>query len=572
MVQPNYWQRLQKRRISRRNLLVAGGTVALGGATAMVVGCGGGSDNNGSSSNDGTPRPSGGPPVSGGDITFGRLLNVLGIDPHIDLTGLDIDSLLYSYIYSWDPIDEEIILNNVAEEFEHPDDLTFIFKIRPGIETHPGDYPGAGETLTAEDVRQSFNRRGTSITAPDKRFAFKIAGSKDPTMLLPALQTPDPMTFKFVMAEPFVPSIREMANATWAIVPAKVIDEYGLRLSQKAFGSGPYMLDSFRGNEKIVLRKHPNYFHQGRPYPETLTYIVITEGSSLLAAFESGAHDVNGSILNKRAFDELKDDPEYTVARSPSLFYPCIQYKWKAPYTDIRVREAINLALNREEFINTINDGEGQYNGPIQWFQRKWALPQEELRAFYPFDLEKATGLMDEAGYADGFTTKMKIPKLTGATFIADSAGRIKQQLEKINITVEIDEVEIGTFIASVILPGNFETTFFPNLPYDEPDRPLSFYHSRGVTGQGNWTNYSNPELDKLIDKQSTQFVESERQETINAAQRMILKEHGPQITLPFGFQYSARHSYVHFPFEIGQPYPEDILPWGSDLWTEENA
>jgi len=571
MEQLNYWQRLQKRRISRRNLLVAGGTVALGGATALVVGCGGG-DSNGTSNGNGTPRPSGGPPAAGGDITFGRLLNVLGVDPHIDLTGLDIDLLLYSYMYSWDPIDEEIVLNNVAEEFEHPDDLTFIFKIRKGIMTHPGSYPGAAEELTSEDVRQSFNRRGTSITAPDKRFAFKIAGSKDPAMLLPALQAPDANTFKFVMAEPFVPSIREMANPTWAIVPAKVIDEYGLRLSQKAFGSGPYMLESFRGNEKVVLRKHPNYFHTGRPYPDTLTYIVITEGSSLLAAFESGAHDVNGSILNKREFDEKKDDPEYTVARAPSLFYPCIQYKWKAPFTEIRVREAINLALNREEFINTINDGEGQYNGPIQWPQRKWALPQEELRAFYPYDVDKALDLMDEAGYKDGFNTKMKIPKVTGATFIADAASLIKAHLEKININVEIDEVEIGTFIASTILPGNFEMTFFPNLPYDEPDRPLSFYHSLGVTGAGNWTNYTNPELDKLINKQSTQFIEEERQQTIYEAQRMILKEHGPQITLPNGFAYSARHSYVHFPFEIGQPFPPEILPWGSDLWTEEEA
>src|SRR5262245_24673996 len=100
MEQLNYWQRLQKRRVSRRNLLVAGGTVALGGATAMVVGCGGGDDsNNGSENGSGsqrTPNPNASP-TPGGNVTFGRLLNVLGIDPHIDLTGLDIDLLLYPY-------------------------------------------------------------------------------------------------------------------------------------------------------------------------------------------------------------------------------------------------------------------------------------------------------------------------------------------------------------------------------------------------------------------------------------------------------------------------------------------
>jgi ABC-type transport system substrate-binding protein len=89
---------------------------------------------------------------------------------------------------------------------------------------------------------------------------------------------------------------------------------------------------------------------------------------------------------------------------------------------------------------------------------------------------------------------------------------------------VQIDEVELGAYIGSTLLPGNFEMTFFPNLPYDEPDRPLAFYHSLGVTGSGNWNNYTNPELDKLIDAQSEEFDEAKRQKIILDAQRMILR------------------------------------------------
>ena len=103
MEQSNYWQRLARKRLSRRRLLAAGGVTALGAGAAMIAGCGGGGD----SSNGGpalkTPIPGASPgtPIPGGNATFGRLLNVLGIDPHIDLTGLDIDLLLYSYLYSW---------------------------------------------------------------------------------------------------------------------------------------------------------------------------------------------------------------------------------------------------------------------------------------------------------------------------------------------------------------------------------------------------------------------------------------------------------------------------------------
>jgi len=454
-----------------------------------------------------------------------------------------------------------------------PEHLEFIFTLNPGFMNSPGDFPGANEEITSEDVRQSFNRRGTSITAPDKRFAFKIAGSTDPSMLLSALEAPDKYTFRFKMVDPFVPAVREMANPTWGIVPAKVIDEYGLGLSQQAHGGGPFMVEEFRGNERIVLRKNPNYYHKGYPYLDTITYIVITEGSSLLAAFESGAHDVNGSVLNKDEYDDKKDDPKYAVARGNTLFYPCIEYKvQKAPFDDPRVLEAIDLALDRDDMINGINYGEGQYNGPIQWPQFQWALPQEELREFYRVDRARSMELLQEAGYGDGFSVKMKIPKVTGATFIADLASVIRNHLEEVKINVQIDEVEIGTFIANTILPGNFDMTFFPNLPYDEPDRPLAFYHSRGVTGTGNWTNYTNPDLDVLIDAQSEEFDLDKRQEIIYEAQRMMIREHSPQITLTSGYQYTARWAYVHFPFEFGEEPPPDVLPFGCDIWTEEGT
>jgi len=92
----------------------------------------------------------------------------------------------------------------------------------------------------------------------------------------------------------------------------------------------------------------------------------------------------------------------------------------------------------------------------------------------------------------------------------------------------------------------------------------------RGVTGTGNWTNYTNPDLDKIIDAQSEEFDPDKRKALIYQAQRIMINEHGPQITLPSGYAYSARWSYVHFPYEIGQAQPSDAGPFGTDLWTEE--
>ena len=124
-----------------------------------------------------------GEPKPGGSITQGRLLNALGIDPHIDLTALDIDLRLYSYLYSWKPFGEEAIYNNFAEQVEMPapDGTEFIFTLRKGVKIQSqSDNPAAGEELNSLDVRESFVRRGTAITAPDKRFPLKISGTTAP--------------------------------------------------------------------------------------------------------------------------------------------------------------------------------------------------------------------------------------------------------------------------------------------------------------------------------------------------------------------------------------------------------
>ena len=593
MEESNYWTRsAHGKRISRRALLSASGTVALGAAAAAVVGCGG---SNGNGNGNGGPAGSSAPqeygtPVPGGSITQGRLLNVLGIDPHIDLTGLDVVTRLYSFLYSWKPFEEGPIFNNFATSVEipSPDQTEFIFSLRPGVKIQSqADNPAAGEELNSTDVKESWIRRGTAITAPDKRFPLRISGTSSPdaNALRAALQTPDPLMFSFKLSKPFVPAFREMSNPTWAIVPAKVIEKYGSSftfggLGQKAWGSGPFQLTEFRGTERIILKRHPEYFLNPRPWLEEIRYIIITEPQSLLAAFDSRQHDVNGALMNKAQAEERMKKSDFIVQKAPTRFYPVIHFKTHPtlPYSDVRVREAFDLAIDRDEIISLIWDGEGNYNGPVQWLMARFALPQDELRQAQPYDPEKAKQLLSAAGYEGGLNAKMKIPRVPGAPFIADLASLLKDQLSKVGINLLLDEVELGTFIANVILPGNFELCFFPNLPYDEPDRPLAFYHTRGVTGTGNWNNYTNPELDKLIDSQSIDFDEPHRIQTILEAQRMILKEHGPQITMPGGNFYAARWNYVHVPYEFGVDpgegalSDEEIAPESADLYTTEEA
>lgn len=110
----------------------------------------------------------------------------------------------------------------------------------------------------------------------------------------------------------------------------------------------------------------------------------------------------------------------------------------------------------------------------------------------------------------------------------------------------------------------------FAISPYDELDRFLACYHTQGITGAGNWNDYTNPEIDSLIDRQSQELDEERRRAIVLEAQRLMIKEHGPQIALPSGDEYYARRSYVHHPYGMGEPLTSNAGPWGSDIWTEE--
>jgi ABC-type transport system substrate-binding protein len=552
------------------------------------VGCGGGRRR--------TPQPTHGDPapqIPGGNVRIGRPIYVLGLDPHIDLTGLDIDQLLYSYLYSWDPVDEQTVFNNLAVTVEIPDpqQTEFIFKLRRGVMAYrQWENSEQPHEVVSEDVVESFVRRGTRITAPDKRFPLRISGadtndSAHARGLRDGFQAPDPYTFSIRMKQPFVPALGEMANPTWAIAPAEIANPPGSDswgggpFARESWGSGPFMLTTFEGTERLILRRHPRYFLEPRPWLNEILYSIIEDHQALRDAFDSNAVDAI-PMLTRAEAEQRKDDEEVVIAKSAvSGSYPVIHFKNQPglPLADTRVWEAFDLALNRDEMIERIWEGDGHYNGPVPRHCARYTLPEDEVRASMPYDPRRARRLMAEAGLEDGLELKMRYPRLHGIPSVANLASLVRDQVAQIGINLTLEEVEYGSFIANTLLPGNFDIALFPQLPYDEPDRPLAFYHSRGVTGTTSWNYYRNEEIDQLIEAQQVEFDAGKRRDIILQAQRRILKEHGPQLTLPSGDLYSAHWKWVHNlpgypePGDAGETKTSAIVagPPGADAWTE---
>ena len=561
---------LSQGKLSRRAFLSAGVTTASGTGAALVFGCGGGGPS-------ATQAPSASHGVAAGPRRGGRMTighpRILSLDPQISSSAEDITELIYSRLFRWDAVNQVAIFNDLATAVEIPDPghSQLIFRLRPGVRIHsdPNNPLGGGD-ITSEDCKQSFIHRGTSIAAPDKRLALAIAGTStiDSAAFGAALQTPDAATFSFKLSQPFVPALQQLAKPEWAIVPARVVEADP---AKNVLGSGPFKFEPSYGTESLVLIRHPEYFLRPRPWLDRIIFELQSGTDLQVSGLRAGHFDAIAAPIDRDEYRKLSGDARFTASRTPTLFNPSIHVRIRPPFDDVRVRQAIDLALDRQKFIDAIWGGEGNYNGPVAWPLAQWALPQDELRRLYPNDPARARALLEEAGYTDGFATQMTIPSAeSSAVFdIREAASRIVADLSQIGVTVTIDQVDLGSFVANVLLPGNCEMAFFPNLPYDEPDRPLAFYTTPGITGVGNWNNYTNPEIDGLVEAQAQEFGQQRRRDIIYEAQRLMIKEHGPQITLPSGYEYHAHLSRVHYPYEAGEAPSPGAGPWGADIWTE---
>jgi ABC-type transport system substrate-binding protein len=235
----------------------------------------------------------------------------------------------------------------------------------------------------------------------------------------------------------------------------------------------------------------------------------------------------------------------------------------RPPFSDDRVREALDIAIDRDDYIAKLYFGEGNYNGPIPWPLQYWALPQDELRSTLAYQPEKAKQLLSAAGYGDGLELHAPVPNISDcpqvATIIAD-------QYRKVGVNLKIELKDLGVFLSQYLYASEFDITFFLNLPYMEPDMPLRTYYSQGQNADRNPAMSNDPEVDALIEGLWEIFDREERRKAVLDVQRVLLKKHGPLYPLcsPEGrVGYSSRVK--------GIQEGSGVIGWlGISYWLEQ--
>ena len=464
--------------------LVLGAALLCGLLTACGSG-GGGSD---------APAPE---PARADTLYVGIAQDLDSLDPHKMVAAGTKEIMFNVFEGLVKPAPSGDLIPAVAESWTISDDrLTYTFNLRPGVKFHNG------AIVTASDVAYSLQR----LSSGDADIVSVDAFSN-----IAAIETPDEMTVVIQLAEP---SNEFLSYLTAAVVPADY-DE----LDTMPVGTGPFRFVSRTAQESVVLERFDDYW-AGPAALKTVTCRVIENSDSILMSLQSGAVDLFAHLTITQA-QQLGDD--FRVEQGAmNLVQALYLNNAVEPFNDVRVRQALCYAVDKQAVIDLAFDGFGFPIGSSMYpaFSKYF---DDSLTDYYPHDTERAKQLLADAGYPDGFSMTITVPSNYQPHL--DTAQVLVEQFKEIGVNAEILPVEWETWLNDTYLGRNFETTV---IGVDASTMTARALLERFTSTAGNnFINYNHEDYDNLFAQaqsctddaeQTALYRDMERNLTENAA------------------------------------------------------
>jgi peptide/nickel transport system substrate-binding protein len=474
-------------RLTRRDALKAGALAfagALGGGTL------------------GAPRVAlGQTPKSGGTFVSAQTTEATGLDPQLvpALSRSRRSPLFYNQLVRFDAD-----LNpqpELAETWDvSKDGLTWTFKLRQGVKFHDG------QELTAADVKFTFDR------------LFDKSPGKSDFVAVDHVEPTGKYQVKFVTKEPFAGLLAALGGFWGFIISEAGIKKYG-DLNKAALGTGPFILEDWKVEQQLTLKKHPDYFKKGLPYVDQAILRTIPDEANIVAALRTGQIQ-HAFIEDNKNWNLMKDDKNLTGYRSSRLGYDYLNINaTRGPLKDVRVRQAISWTVDRSAVLRVAAAGFGKLTAPATPPMKAWQIPEEQWMRFYKPDVDKAKKLMADAGVGGGFTVKLLVIP-TFPTMVS-GAPVVAANLKRIGITAEIENVEYAVWIKRW-LAKDFDMTMNTTPGYADPD--TAFFRALHSTKGQNWNSWSVPEIDALLEEGRRTLDQKKRKEIYDKTQVAILE------------------------------------------------
>nr|WP_245543831.1 peptide-binding protein [Maridesulfovibrio salexigens] len=382
---------------------------------------------------------------------------------------------------------------------------------------------------------------GVPLTAEDVEFTYKtMIDPKTPTayagdfLNVKEFKLIDKYTFEVRYEKVFARSL-----ITWAlsILPKHILENEDLNTTKyrrNPVGSGPYKLKEWIPGRRVVLEANDDYF-EGRPYIDEKVYRVIPDLSTQFLELKSGSLDEMGLTPQQYTFQTKGGNWErdFQKFKYLSFSYTYLGFNMESPFfKDVRVRRAINYAIDKEEIVKGVLLGMG-YPAMGPYKPGTWVY-NDKLKP-YGYKPEQAKALLKEAGWTDtdgdgiidrdGRPFSFTIITNQGNSLRIKAATIIQNRLKGIGIEVKIRTVEWAAFLKEFIMKGRFDATILSWNILQDPDSYTVWHSSKAVDGGLNFIKYKNSELDELLEKGRTTLDQSERKVIYDRIQEIMHEE-----------------------------------------------
>ena len=504
-------------------------------AAAALIGCGSDEDDPeptaaGTTAPDGTAAATGTEMVAmgkpGGRLAVSQAGDPPSFDLHRESTTYTnyVTSMTYNQLVRFDPLigaeSPETIVSDLASEWEiSPDGQTYTFHLVQNAKYHDGT------PLTANDVKRSYERqinREGELAAPPRGDQLGPIGSMD---------TPDDFTLVMNMSRPVSSlSMLPILGQSWmAIYATKDIEAFDRKALPN--GTGAFIMKSYDQGAKVTLDRNPEYWQESLPYLDGVDVYIIPDPSTALANFQGG--QIHVYALNRQDVTGVGETMagKATLQQSPSLGFNVINFGGREPWTDVRVRQAVAMSMNKQTAIDVVNAGDGRYGGymPADGY---WSLNREELATVAGYaewddaHIAEARKLLDASGVAASLDATILTRQ--GASFEPFSLY-IQDQLAKVGINAALDIQETASAY-DILAKRDFDLAPWNHgIALDDPDAVFSEFYITG--GVRNYSQVSSPEIDDLYLQQSQEQDPEARREMVKELQYVAMPEYSKVVT-----------------------------------------
>jgi peptide/nickel transport system substrate-binding protein len=415
---------------------------------------------------------------------------------------------------------EDLILQpGLAERWETPDSQTYIFHMRPGVKFASLD-PVSGRALSSADVKFSYEYQSRigqfgSSKLPASQNAWMFEGVN-------AIETPDPATAVVRLDKPFVPFLNYSASWQTPIVPHEIYDVDG-NFKNRLIGTGAWQLDTAASQKgsRWVWKRNPNYWDTGKPYIDQITWVIVPDDSAALAAFQTKQLDIMpgpGGNITPQVVDNLKiQRPDAVIddhiSVAPWHLYMLVS---QPPLNDLRVRQAISLSFDRDEFVRVMANGKGGW-------AMAGAFPdtfsQDEIKGLLKQDLAQAKSLLEASGHGSGLDLEFIYPGNSLGDGFIQAIQLLQSQLKRSGINLVFKSIDKQDWLARKQAKKYTITTSTKDLAEDIDSYIYAVFYPGSVANYG---DVDDPALTTLLDASRREYDPSKRREIIRQAARRV--------------------------------------------------